>query len=79
MLVLSRKVDQAIIVGEGIEIQINRIEGDTVKIGIQAPRDVPIYRKELHESIKASNAEAVLNDHQATHKLPRQPSGKVVE
>ncbi len=60
MLVLSRKVNEVILINNNIEVRINRIEGDTVKIGIQAPRKVSIIRKEIALEIAATNASAAL-------------------
>lgn len=58
MLVLSRKKDEVIVVGDDIEITVVDIRGDQVKIGVSAPRSVSIHRKEIYESIKRENLEA---------------------
>jgi len=58
MLVLSRKKGQAIIIDGRIEVTVLEVEGDTVKIGIAAPREVQITRKELLQSVTETNEEA---------------------
>ncbi|MDQ0891970.1 carbon storage regulator [Paenibacillus sp. V4I9] len=59
MLILTRKNGQSILIGENIEVFITSIEGDQVKIGINAPNDTRIYRKEVFEAIQQSNREAI--------------------
>ena len=59
MLVLGRKINQSIIIGDNIEIVVVDIRKDQVKLGIKAPRDVAIYRKEIYEEIKAENIRAM--------------------
>ena len=58
MLVLTRKVDEAIVLGENITVSILGIEGDRVRIGIEAPRSVGIYRRELLVETQQINQQA---------------------
>lgn len=62
MLVLTRKVDQTINIGEDIKIKIVEIGNGFVKLGIDAPRELPIYREELYERLKQLNKEAAKLD-----------------
>ena len=54
MLVLSRKTGESIMIGDDIEITLVSTEGSKVRIGIQAPADVPVHRKEIYLEIRAS-------------------------
>ncbi|MFD2211761.1 carbon storage regulator CsrA [Virgibacillus halophilus] len=58
MLVLNRKRHEAIQIGDNIEVKVLAVEGEQVKIGISAPKNVGIYRKEIYLDIKNQNAEA---------------------
>lgn len=59
MLVLSRKKDESIMIGDQIEIKILAIEGEQIKIGIVAPKTVKVHRSEVFEAIQAQNKEAL--------------------
>jgi len=58
MLVLSRRKDEKVIVGDAIVITVVEIRGDTVKLGIDAPKDIAIYRSELIDAVRQANIEA---------------------
>ncbi|WP_018754754.1 carbon storage regulator CsrA [Paenibacillus terrigena] len=59
MLILTRKKGQSIIINDDIEIIISSVDGDQVKVGINAPKHMKIYRKEVVEAIEQSNKEAI--------------------
>jgi hypothetical protein len=58
MLALSRKPGESVVIGNNIEITILEVKGEQIKVGIKAPKDIAIYRKELFEQIQDSNREA---------------------
>lgn len=58
MLALSRKVNESIIIGNDVQITILEIKGEQIKIGITAPKSVPVYREEVYRQIKEANKEA---------------------
>lgn len=55
MLVLTRKVHQSIVIGEGIEVVVLEVRGEQVRLGIRAPKDVSVHRKEVYEQIHDEN------------------------
>lgn len=61
MLALSRKKNEALVINNNVEVTILEIKGDQVKIGIEAPKEVPVYRKEVYLQIQQSNKEAMDN------------------
>lgn len=69
MLALSRKKNEAIVINNNIEITILEIKGEQVKLGISAPKEVPVYRREVYLQIQESNKNAMSIDADALSKL----------
>ena len=61
MLVLTRKLNEAIQIGENIEVKIVGIEGDQIKLGITAPKQIDVHRKEIYLQIQEENKQALNN------------------
>jgi carbon storage regulator len=59
MLILSRKLGESIVIDGNIRVQIIRVDGDVVKIGIEAPASVPVHRQEVYEEIQRNNQQAL--------------------
>lgn len=68
MLVLTRKANQSIMIGDSIEVSVLSVMGEKVRLGIQAPRDVPVFRKEVFVEIQAQNVEAAESSRDALDK-----------
>lgn len=58
MLVLTRKVNQSIVIGDDIEVVVLEVRGEQIRIGIKAPRDVVVHRKEIYDQIQEENKSA---------------------
>ena len=79
MLVLSRQRDETIMIGDDIEVTVVDIRGDKVRLGITAPREISVHRKEVYEAIRRENREAAQvkpEDLSALPKMtPKPPAG----
>lgn len=71
MLVLSRKLNESIIIGENIEVKVLSIEGEQVKLGIVAPKNIKVHRREVYESIQEQNKAALNIDANLIQKLTK--------
>jgi carbon storage regulator len=70
MLVLSRKVNENIVIDGRIVVKVVRTEGNFVKLGIEAPADVPVHRQEVYEEIQRCNQAALTNGRPIPSRLP---------
>ena len=61
MLILTRKINEAIMIGEDIKITVVEIQGDKVKLGIEAPRELSVLREEIYRAVSEENRQAMLN------------------
>lgn len=59
MLVLGRKIDEVITIGDGIEVMVVAINSDHVRLGIRAPKGIPVHRKEVYEAIKRGETKPI--------------------
>jgi carbon storage regulator len=65
MLVLTRKTNQSIMIGDDVEVSVLSVSRDKIRLGITAPRDVPVFRKEVYLSIKGDDGGGDARDRDA--------------
>ena len=72
MLVLSRKKNESIVINNDITVTVVEIRGDKVRLGIVAPKEVPVHRQEVYDAIQRENAKAVTEGHALRSPGPRE-------
>ena len=68
MLVLSRQKDESIMIGDDVEITIVDVRGDKVRLGITAPKEIPVHRMEVYEAIQREKREKQAQEHEKSEK-----------
>jgi carbon storage regulator len=76
MLILSRKSGESIVIAGNIRVKVMRVEGDVVKIGVEAPASVPVHRQEVYEEIQRNNQQALMQQSTPLPKLAGVPEKK---
>lgn len=71
MLILSRKIGETIVIDGRIRVKIMRVEGDGVKIGIEAPPEISVHRQEIYDEIQKNNREALTESREPRPELPK--------
>ena len=77
MLILSRKSGESIVIAGNIRVQVMRVEGEVVKIGVDAPASVLVHRQEVYEEIQRNNQQALVEQSIPLPKLAKAPEKKV--
>lgn len=74
MLILSRKSGESIVIDGKVRVKVMRVDGDAVKIGIEAPANVPVHRQEIYEEIQRNNQQALTQQSAPLPKLTKKQS-----
>ena len=75
MLVLTRRRDESIVIGDEIEVRVLSVGGETVRLGIEAPREIPVFRKEVYLEIQQQKLEAGTSAREEVNEALRRLSG----
>lgn len=76
MLVLSRQKDESIVIGDNVEITIVDVRGDKVRLGITAPKEIPVHRREIYDAIQREKKAKQLQEQKEQQKQKEEPDQK---